>query len=88
MADSKLDPRLDELWTRRAELSSTDAAAREIVTAAVDAPRRGGGQGCRPDPVTGEIIVDERAKQAILLAFRLLPMEQTLARFGSTTGSR
>ncbi len=26
------------------------------------------------DPVTGEVVVDERAKRAILLAFRLLPM--------------
>jgi len=79
VADSKLDPRLGELWTRRAELSSADADAREIVTAAVDALDAGEARVAWPDPVTGEIVVDERAKQAILLAFRLLPMEQTHA---------
>ncbi len=79
MTDSKLDPRLDELWTRRAELSSDDSGARQIVTAAVDALDAGEARVAWPDPVTGELAVDERAKQAILLAFRLLPMEQTNA---------
>ena len=79
MADSTLDPRLDELWARRAELSSDDADAREIVTAAVDALDAGEARVAWPDPVTGEIVVDERAKRAILLAFRLLPMEQSHA---------
>jgi 2,3,4,5-tetrahydropyridine-2-carboxylate N-succinyltransferase len=79
VTDSKLDPRLDELWTRRAELSSDDSAARQIVTAAVDALDAGEARVAWPDPVTGETVVDERAKQAILLAFRLLPMERTNA---------
>ena len=30
-----------------------------------------------PDPDSGEIVVDERAKRAILLAFRLMPMVQS-----------
>ena len=77
--DSKLDPRLDELWTRRAELSSGDAAARAIVTEAVDALDAGEARVAWPDPATGEIVVDERAKQAIMLAFRLLPMERSRA---------
>jgi 2,3,4,5-tetrahydropyridine-2-carboxylate N-succinyltransferase len=79
VTDSKLDPRLDELWARRAEVSSDDADARAIVTAAVDALDAGEARVAWPDPVTGEIVVDERAKRAILLAFRLLPMEQTHA---------
>ena len=79
VTDSKLDPHLDELWARRAEMSSDDAGARAIVTAAVDALDAGEARVARPDPVTGEIVVDERAKRAILLAFRLLPMEQTQA---------
>ena len=79
VTDSKLDPRLDELWARRAEVSSDDADARAIVTAAVDALDEGEARVAWPDPVTGEIVVDERAKRAILLAFRLLPMEQTQA---------
>jgi DNA repair protein SbcC/Rad50 len=34
---SPLSARIDELWERRAELNPDDAAAREVVTAAVDA---------------------------------------------------
>jgi len=77
--DSKLDPRLDEMWARRAELGSDDPAARAIVTEAVDALDSGAARVAWPDPVTGEIHVDQRAKQAIMLAFRLLPMEWSQA---------
>ena len=31
----------------------------------------------RVDPATDEVVVDERAKRAILLAFRVLPMART-----------
>jgi 2,3,4,5-tetrahydropyridine-2-carboxylate N-succinyltransferase len=79
VADSKLDPQLDELWARRAEVSGDDAGARAIVTAAVDALDAGEARVAWPDPATGEIVVDERAKQAILLAFRLLPMVRSRA---------
>jgi 2,3,4,5-tetrahydropyridine-2-carboxylate N-succinyltransferase len=79
VADSKLDPQLDELWARRAEVTSDDAAARGIVTAAVDALDAGEARVAWPDPATGEIVVDERAKQAIMLAFRLLPMARSRA---------
>jgi 2,3,4,5-tetrahydropyridine-2,6-dicarboxylate N-succinyltransferase len=76
---SPLDQRVDELWAHRAELSSDDAGARAVVVAAVDALDAGEARVAWPDPATGEIVVDERAKRAILLAFRLLPMEQTQA---------
>ncbi len=79
MGDSKLDPRLDELWARRAGVGSDDGAARAIVTAAVDALDAGEARVAWPDPATGGIVVDQRAKQAIMLAFRLLPMERSRA---------
>jgi len=79
VGDSKLDPRLDELWERRAEASTDDGEARAIVTAAVDALDAGEARVAWPDPATGEIVVDQRAKQAIMLAFRLLPMERSRA---------
>jgi len=79
VGDSKLDPRLDELWERRAEVSSDDGGARAIVTAAVDALDAGEARVAWPDPATGEVVVDQRAKQAIMLAFRLLPMERSRA---------
>src|SRR5260370_16830031 len=42
---------------------------------AVDALDAGEARVARPDPATGEIVVDERAKRAILMAFRVLPMQ-------------
>jgi 2,3,4,5-tetrahydropyridine-2-carboxylate N-succinyltransferase len=76
---SPLDKRIDDLWANRAEVTSEDAEARAVVVAAVDALDAGAARVARPDPVTGEIVVDERAKHAILLAFRLLPMEPSQA---------
>ena len=74
---SPLSARIDELWERRADLAPDDVAARESVTAAVDALDTGAARVAWPDPDTGEVVVDERAKRAILLAFRLMPMVRT-----------
>jgi 2,3,4,5-tetrahydropyridine-2-carboxylate N-succinyltransferase len=71
---SPLPRQVDELWERRAELGPGDTAARAVVTAAVDVLDRGGARVAAIDPSTGQVIVDERAKRAILLSFRLLPM--------------
>ena len=76
---STLSPLIDQLWAARAELSPDDVAARTEVVAAVDALDQGTARVARPDPVTGEILVDERAKRAILMAFRLLPMHRSQA---------
>ena len=73
-ARSPLDPVIDELWERRDVLGPQDASARESVVAAVDLIDAGRARAAWPDPATGEIMVDERARRAILLAFRLLPM--------------
>ena len=75
--DSTLSPLIDRLWEARAELGPDDFAARSEVVAAVDALDQGIARVARPDPVTGEILVDERAKRAILLAFRVLPMARS-----------
>ena len=74
---SPLPASIDQLWDRRNELGPGDAEARAVVTAAVDALDAGEARVARPDttgPADG-VSVDERAKRAILLAFRLLPME-------------
>jgi 2,3,4,5-tetrahydropyridine-2,6-dicarboxylate N-succinyltransferase len=71
---SGLAPEIDELWQRRAELTPADGAARAAVVAAVDAIDAGQARVAWPDPATDRIVVDERAKRAIMLAFRLLPM--------------
>jgi 2,3,4,5-tetrahydropyridine-2,6-dicarboxylate N-succinyltransferase len=64
---------IDELWDRRTELTPADEDAAAQVVGAVDLLDSG---QARVAWVTeaGDVAVDERAKRAILLAFRLLPM--------------
>ena len=68
---------IDELWERRAELSPADTEARSAVVAAVDAVDAGQARVAYVDPATDEVVVNERAKRAILLAFRVLPMAKS-----------
>src|SRR3989440_2617548 len=77
MSDSVLPDLIDDLWERRAELSPDDAQARAAVVAAVDAVDAGEARVAYVDPATDQVMVDERAKRAILLAFRVLPMART-----------
>jgi 2,3,4,5-tetrahydropyridine-2-carboxylate N-succinyltransferase len=74
---SRLPEVIDELWRRRAELSPDDAAARQAVVAAVDEIDAGRVRVAAIEAATGEVVVDERAKRAILLAFRVLPMSRS-----------
>jgi 2,3,4,5-tetrahydropyridine-2,6-dicarboxylate N-succinyltransferase len=74
---SPLPEVIDELWERRAELSPADTQARSAVVDAVDAVDAGEARVAHVDPATGDVVVDERAKRAILLAFRVLPMART-----------
>jgi 2,3,4,5-tetrahydropyridine-2-carboxylate N-succinyltransferase len=76
-APSPIPAQVDELWDRRAELSPQDTDARKIVIAAVDQIDTGEARVARIDAETGRVLVDERAKRAILLAFRVMPMEQS-----------
>jgi 2,3,4,5-tetrahydropyridine-2,6-dicarboxylate N-succinyltransferase len=71
---SPLDEVIDELWERRTELSPADEQARAAVIGAVDAIDAGQARVAFVDPASDEVVVDERAKRAILLAFRLMPM--------------
>jgi 2,3,4,5-tetrahydropyridine-2-carboxylate N-succinyltransferase len=76
---SVLPADIDELWERRADLTPSDAVARDLVMASVDKIDTGQARVAWVDPVTDEVIVDERAKRAILLAFRLMPMVRSEA---------
>ncbi len=71
---SPLPALVDELWERRGDLGPGDTAARAVVTGAVDSLDSGAARVAAVDATTGEVVVDERAKRAILLSFRLLPM--------------
>jgi 2,3,4,5-tetrahydropyridine-2,6-dicarboxylate N-succinyltransferase len=77
MSESVLGEVIDKLWERRAELTPADAQARAAVVSAVDAIDAGQARVAYVDPATDEVIVDERAKRAILLAFRVLPMARS-----------
>ncbi len=74
---SPLPAVIDELWERRGELSPEDSAARAEVVAAVDQIDAGDARVAFVDAETDEVVVDERAKRAILLAFKVLPMAQS-----------
>ncbi|GAA4183133.1 2,3,4,5-tetrahydropyridine-2,6-dicarboxylate N-succinyltransferase [Streptosporangium oxazolinicum] len=76
MTPSTLPAEVDDLWARRTGLTPADAAARDTVVAAVDMLDRGEARVARVDPETDRVLVDERAKRAILLSFRLLGMAE------------
>ncbi|GLZ09880.1 2,3,4,5-tetrahydropyridine-2,6-dicarboxylate N-succinyltransferase [Actinomadura sp. NBRC 104425] len=65
---------IDELWERRADLSPDDSEARAAIVAAVDQIDTGQARVAQVDPETDEVVVDERAKRAILLSFKVLGM--------------
>jgi 2,3,4,5-tetrahydropyridine-2,6-dicarboxylate N-succinyltransferase len=75
-ADSPLPPVIDDLWARRADLSPADSEASAEVVAAVDMIDSGRARVARVAS-NGDVAVDERAKRAMLLAFRLLPMVES-----------
>jgi 2,3,4,5-tetrahydropyridine-2,6-dicarboxylate N-succinyltransferase len=73
---SPLPAVIDELWERRSELSPADSDARKLVVDAVDLLDSGAARVAFVDPETDEVVVDERAKRAILLTFKLLEMTE------------
>ncbi|PKK15300.1 MULTISPECIES: 2,3,4,5-tetrahydropyridine-2,6-dicarboxylate N-succinyltransferase [Thermomonospora] len=65
---------IDELWERRDQLSPDDGDARAAIVAAVDLIDTGRARVAFVDPATDQVVVDERAKRAILLSFKVLGM--------------
>jgi 2,3,4,5-tetrahydropyridine-2,6-dicarboxylate N-succinyltransferase len=74
---SPLPAVIDELWERRSELSPADSDARKLVVDAVDLLDTGAARVAFVDPQTNAVVVDERAKRAILLTFKLLEMAES-----------
>ena len=74
---SPLSSVIDELWAQRASLTPEDSGARAEIVAAVDAVDAGTARVAFVDAETDQVVVDERAKRAILLAFKVLPMAQS-----------
>jgi 2,3,4,5-tetrahydropyridine-2-carboxylate N-succinyltransferase len=71
---SPISSAIDTLWDRRTELSPDDGDARAAIVAAVDQIDTGEARVAFVDSATGEVVVDERAKRAILLSFKVLGM--------------
>ena len=74
--NSPLPAVIDELWDRRAELTPADADARKLVVEAVDLLDTGAARVAFVDPADDTVVVDERAKRAILLSFKVLEMKE------------
>ncbi|MGH3095503.1 MAG: 2,3,4,5-tetrahydropyridine-2,6-dicarboxylate N-succinyltransferase [Streptosporangiales bacterium] len=77
--ESPLPAALDELWQRRTELDAADTEVRTAVLDAVDQLDAGRVRIAFVDESTDEVVVDERAKRAILLSFRVLGMTESQA---------
>ena len=75
---SAIPAEVDELWERRADLSPADKEARDAVVGAVDLLDRGEARVARVD-ADGRVVVDERAKRAVLLSFKVLDMAESSA---------
>ena len=75
MAD--LQAGVEELWSRIDELEAGDTEALAVVTEAVDLLDRGEARVAEVDGATGEVVVHQWLKCAILLLFRLRSMETT-----------
>ncbi|MEV4061816.1 2,3,4,5-tetrahydropyridine-2,6-dicarboxylate N-succinyltransferase [Nonomuraea dietziae] len=79
MSQSYLSPlpaAVDELWSNRAQLSPSDSEARGVVVAAIDQLDTGKARVAAVAE-SGEVVVDERAKRAILLSFKVLGMARS-----------
>jgi 2,3,4,5-tetrahydropyridine-2-carboxylate N-succinyltransferase len=72
--NSPISAEIDELWERRAELAPDAAAARATIADAVETIDAGQSRVAFVDRSTDEVVVDERAKRAILLSFKVLGM--------------
>ncbi len=73
MAD--LPETIEELWERRSQLQPGDPDATAAVHQAVDLLDAGEARVAEVDPSTGEVVVHQWLKQAILLLFKLSAME-------------
>lgn len=76
--DSPIAPIIDELWERRHALAPADTDARKHVVEAVDLLDRGEVRVAHVDPATDDVVVDERAKRAILISFKVFDLEESM----------
>ncbi|MDQ6928531.1 MAG: 2,3,4,5-tetrahydropyridine-2,6-dicarboxylate N-succinyltransferase, partial [Actinomycetota bacterium] len=66
---------IEELWSRKGELSPADGDARAVVDEAIALLDNGEARAAELDDSSGEVVVNVWLKQAILLLFRVAAME-------------
>ena len=82
LVPSPISAAVDTLWERRASLTQADQEARAVVVDAVNQLDAGVARVAVVDDRSGDVVVDERAKRAILLSFKVLDMvEGTVGAF-------
>ena len=69
---------IDRLWERRAELDDSDPRVQATVLSVIDLLDRGRVRVAEIDP-DGEVMVHEWLKRAIVMLFRVCPLERTEA---------
>jgi 2,3,4,5-tetrahydropyridine-2-carboxylate N-succinyltransferase len=72
---TELESAIAKLWEERETLSPADKEAAAIVDEAIELLDSGAARVAEVDPTTGETVVHEWLKRAILLLFRLSAME-------------
>ncbi|MEU6708936.1 2,3,4,5-tetrahydropyridine-2,6-dicarboxylate N-succinyltransferase [Streptomyces wuyuanensis] len=78
---SPISPDIDDLWEHRGALTRADRDARAVVVAAVDLLDSGDARVAVVDEQSDEVVVDERARRAILLSFQVMEMTEGTAGF-------
>jgi 2,3,4,5-tetrahydropyridine-2-carboxylate N-succinyltransferase len=76
---AEIGAEIDALWERRTDLTPADATATAVVIEAVDLLDAGKARVAWIDPSSDSVVVDERAKRAILLSFKVLAMQESSA---------
>src|SRR5271168_890339 len=66
-----LESKIEELWGRAQELSPSDGDARAVVEEVIGLLDRGEARVAEVDPSSGQVVVHEWLKKAILLIFKL-----------------
>ncbi|MEV6432253.1 2,3,4,5-tetrahydropyridine-2,6-dicarboxylate N-succinyltransferase [Nocardia sp. NPDC051463] len=77
LVNSPLPTDIDRLWERRDQLGPVDRDAHATVVAALDQLDRGNARVAEVDPDTDAVLVDVRAKRAILLSFKVFEVTET-----------
>ncbi len=72
---TSLESQIEQLWARRSEVDSSDAEARKLVHEAINLLDSGEARVAEVDAVSGQVVVHEWLKHAILMLFKFSDMK-------------